>query len=289
MTDSLVHWVALSLIPGLGGKTIHRLLAQFGSLEAILAANEADLRSVPRIGPKLAAAILAIDLDRTQAEMNVWIDQGISILQRDDEGYPAALRAVDDAPPILFWQGCAAGPESERAAAIVGTRQPSTESLQLAEQLAGALVADGWTVISGLAAGIDTAAHTGAVRAGGRTWAVLGSGLHMIYPPENTTLAEQIRGQGAVISEVHPASPPNSPALVARNRLISGLGRIIIVIESTETSGSMHAVRFARAQERQVYAVDNGSPGNSLLLAEGAFPLPREQSHWLDLFREGVE
>jgi DNA processing protein len=283
MTDdrslTLARWVALSLIPNLGSRRIAALLDHFGSLAGILEAGDADLRAVPGIGPKLAAAIRAIDLAHAASEIAGWQADGIAILLRSDAGYPAALKTLDDAPPVLFWRGLA-GSDVSRAVAIVGTRSPTGASRRLAEIIAGTLAGQGWTVISGMAAGIDTAAHQGALRAGGRTLAVLGCGVRVIYPPENTALAAHILARGALLSEMHPDMPPSSPALVARNRLISGLSRAVIVIETAEDGGGMYAARFAREQGRIVYAVQNGSAGNVRLMAEGARPLPPHAATW---------
>jgi DNA processing protein len=287
----LVQWVALSLIPNLGSRTMANLLDHFGSLDAVLEASEPDLRAVPRIGPRLAAAIRSVDLARTQQDIAAWLADGISIVLRAGHPtpgsvpYPAALAGLPDAPPVLFLRGTVT-PGDQRGVALVGTRRPTPESRALAATLAAALVAHGWTVISGLADGIDAAAHGGALRAGGRTLAVLGCGVRTIYPPGSGGLASRILAHGALLSETHPDAPPNSPALVARNRLISGLSRAVIIIEAGDTSGSLHAARFAQAQGRAVYAIDNGAPGNQQLLAGGAVPLPPDPGEWESIIAE---
>jgi DNA processing protein len=280
-----VQWVALSLIPNLGSRTIASLLDHFGSLETVFEASESDLQAVPRIGPKLAAAIRAVDLARTRQEIEAWQADGITILLRyNGPAYPAALAALPDAPPVLFHRGII-GPGDQYAVAIVGTRRPAAATRELAATLGETLAAQGWTVISGLAAGIDTAAHEGALRGGGRTLAVLGCGVRAVYPAANRALAARICQHGALLSETHPDAAPDSPALVARNRLISGLSRAVIVVEAGETSGSLHAARFARAQGRAVYAIDNGSPGNLRLIGDGAVLLPPDPAAWLTLFK----
>jgi DNA processing protein len=283
MTDhhapALTQWVALSLIPNLGSRRIAALLDRFGSIEAVLEASEAELRAVPGIGLKLAAAIRAVDLARTASEIAGWQADGIAILLRGTGGYPAALNMLDDAPPVLFWRG-SPGQDDSRAVAVVGTRSPTAASRRLAENLSGTLAGQGWTIVSGLAAGIDTAAHWAALQAGGRTLAVLGCGVRVIYPPENTPLAAQIVTRGAMLSETHPDLPPSSPSLVARNRLISGLSRAVIVIETAEDGGSMYTARFAREQGRTVYAVDNGSAGTARLIEAGARPLSPDVNTW---------
>ncbi|NLX08387.1 MAG: DNA-processing protein DprA [Chloroflexi bacterium] len=273
-----VQIVALSLIPGLGGKTLDRLVAYFGTVEAVLQASERDLTAVPRIGPRLAAAIRAVDLARTGAEIERWQAAGIGLLLREDAAYPAALKPLADAPPVLFWRGNPPPLPDAPAVAVVGTRQPRPQACDLAQTLAAAIAAQGGIVVSGLAAGIDTAAHQGALRAGGVTLAVLGCGVRVPYPPDNRPLAHEIAANGALLAEVHPDAGPNSAALVARNRLISGLSRAVIVVEAGASSGSLHAARFAVSQGRAVYALDTDSDGNRLLLNGDAQPLPPDPS-----------
>jgi len=278
-TPDLTPWVALSLIPSLGSRRIAALLDHFGSIEAVLEAGDAELRTVPGIGPKLAAAIRAVDSARTASEIADWQADGIALLLRGSDGYPGALNMLADAPPVLFWRG-SLGQDDSRAVAVVGRRSPTAASRLLAEDLSGALAGQGWTIVSGLAAGVDTAAHRAALQAGGRTLAVLGCGVRVIYPPENAPLVAQILTLGALLSETHPDLPPSGPLLVARNRLISGLSRAVIVIETAEDGGSMYTARFAREQGRTVYAVDNGSAGTVRLIEEGARPLSPDGVTW---------
>jgi DNA processing protein len=286
MAGDLAQWVALCLVPGLGAKTIERLLAHFGSLDAILAAEVDALIAVPRIGPKLAAAIWAIDLDGIRAAIQAWQADGITILLRapvdPQDPYPARLLALDDAPPVLFRRGTMLAGDAQ-AVAVVGARQPPAPAHDFAATLAAELARRGWCIVSGLAAGIDTAAHTGALHAGGRTLAVLGCGVRAPYPPSNVALAAQIVQQGALFSEQHPDAAPNSPALVARNRLISGLSRAVFVVEAGSASGSLHAARFARSQGRPVYTLATSAAGNRRLIAQGAHPLPPDFSAWDEL------
>lgn len=276
---SLAQWVALSLIPHLGSQTIARLLDRFGSLEAVLGAEAAALQTVYGVGPKLAAAIGAADVPAIEAALASWLADGIAVAQRDQPGYPATLRALPDAPPVLFWRGTLAAAD-ERAIAIVGTRRPSVQARQAAEALATQAVAHGWTVVSGLAAGIDALAHQAALACGGRTLAVLGSGVRAVYPPTHKALAAEVMARGALLSETHPDARPSAPALVARNRIISGLSRAVIVVEAGLGSGSLHAARFARAQGRPVLAVRRAAPGNAQLVAEGAQPIGPGSEDW---------
>ena len=276
---SLAQWVALSLIPHLGSQTIARLLDRFGSLEAVLGADAAALRSVYGVGPKLAAAIGAADVSAIEAALASWLADGIAVAQRDQPDYPAALRALPDAPLVLFWRGTMAAAD-ERAVAIVGTRHPTVQARQTAEALAAQAAAHGWTVVSGLAAGIDALAHQAALARGGRTLAVLGSGVRVVYPFAHGALAAEVMARGALLSETHPDASPSAPALVARNRIISGLSRAVIVVEAGPESGSLHAARFARAQGRPVLAVRSAAPGNARLLAEGVQTIGPGPEDW---------
>jgi DNA processing protein len=270
--DSLARWVALSLIPNLGGRTMARLLEHFGSLDAVLDASADDLQCVPGIGPKLAAAIRAVNVAATRQALTRWQAAGVRVLLRGASDYPPVLASLPDAPPVLFCQGTWQE-NDRRAVALVGTRQPTVQGRHAAETLAAVCAERGWTVVSGLANGVDTTAHRAALEAGGRTLAVLGSGVCAVYPPGNRALAEQIVRRGALLSETHPAASPSAPTLVARNRLISGLSRAVIVVEAGADSGCLHAVRFARAQGRPVFAVISTARGNAHVLAEGARPL----------------
>lgn len=279
---TLAQWVALSLIPHLGSQTIARLLNRFGSLDAVLNASAAELKAVPGIGPKLAAAIRTADVPAMRAALAAWLADGIAVVQRDQPAYPPALRALPDAPPVLFWRGVLE-PEDARAIAIVGTRRPTLQARRAAGALGAQIAARGWTVVSGLAAGVDALAHEAALACGGRTLAVLGSGVRAVYPAGNAPLAARVLARGALLSETHPDASPSAPALVARNRIISGLSRAVIVVEAGPGSGSLHAARFARAQGRPVFAVRSAAPGNARLLAEGARAIGPEGNGWGEL------
>lgn len=266
-------WVALSLAEHIGGKKLRALMAHFGGdPRAILNADAASLRQVPGIGPKIARVIENIDLAAVEAALPRWQAAGITLCALCDPSYPARLAAVDDAPPTLFIRGKLPA-STLRAVAIVGTRQPSRKAVETAEQLSMGLAQRGVVIVSGLALGIDRAAHLGALAVGGRTLAVLGSGVLNIYPQANAPLAQAILARGAVISEVNPAAQPNATTLVARNRIISGLSDALIVVESSVEGGAMHAARRALEQGRKVYAVESDASGNRALIAAGAVPL----------------
>lgn len=269
---SRLHWVALAATGRIGGRTITRLLAHFGSLEASFDAGRDALMQVPGIGPRLADTLLAIDLPAVAARLSAWQQAGISILTWEDAAYPANLLTLPDAPPVLFVRGAFCEGDA-RAVAIVGTRQPTAESARLAERLGSELAERSWVIVSGLALGIDAAAHRGALAAGGRTLAVLGSGVDAIYPRSHRRLAEEVAARGALCAEVPPGSTVSRPALIARNRITSGLSRAVIVVQSHADSGSANTARRAIEQGRTVFAVTGGQAGKSVLVTQGTIPL----------------
>lgn len=274
-----VYWLALSFIPGIGGVTARRLLARFGSLEAAFAASDAELLALPRITGETVAQLRALSLGQVEAELAALRAEGIEILTWDDAGYPSNLHQLGDAPFLLYVHGTLLPADTE-AVAIVGTRQPSAQAVNAAEMIACELAGRGLTVVSGLALGVDTAAHRGALRAaGGRTLAVLGSGLHAIHPRSNQPLAEAIRLRGALLSELPPATRVCGPNLMARDRLIGGLSRAVIVVEAAEKSGSFDTAMRALRQGRLLLAVP-GSPGTEVLLAAGAGRLEPACADW---------
>lgn len=270
-------WVALSLADHIGGKRLRALLRQFnGNVHSILDADDDALTRVPGIGHKTAAVIRDLRPQQLEEPMRRWQAAGIRLLSWDDPAYPRRLRALDDAPPTLF----AAGREAlngRPALAIVGTRRPTPAAEQAARQLAALLAARGYVIVSGLALGIDRAAHLGALaEPDGRTIAVLGCGALRVYPQQNATLARAIAGRGALVSEMHPEAMPNRASLVARNRLISGLSEGVIVVETGVDGGAMHAARRAWEQGRAVYALDLPAGGNRALLDAGAICIPTD-------------
>jgi len=266
---SKAHWLALSTLRGVGGVTIRKLIEQFGNVEAIFDAPDADLLLVPRITSDVLARLRAISLDDLEAELASLVDEGFQVLTWDDPLYPLNLRQVPNAPSLLFIRG-ELQERDTRAVAIVGTRQPTPQAARLAETLGRELAACGLTIISGLAVGIDTTAHRGALQAeNGRTLAVLGSGLRAIHPRQNIPLAERIVQQGALLSELAPNTRAHGANLMARDRIISGLSLSVIVVEAKEKSGSLDTAHKARRQGRLLFAVP-GSPGADSLLASGA-------------------
>ncbi|WP_254513109.1 DNA-processing protein DprA [Anatilimnocola floriformis] len=247
--------VRLALVSGVGPIIRQALLERFQSAAAVLSAPEKELREVKGVGAKLAAAIQAATREvNAEEELAHCTAEGIAVLLESDEQYPQRLRDIHDPPGVLFLKGALATAD-ELAIAIVGTRHATSYGLQQAERLAGGLARAGYTVVSGLARGIDAAAHRGALAAGGRTLAVLGSGLSEIYPPEHAGLAKEIATSGAVLGEQPPRMPPIGGAFPQRNRIISGLSLGTIVVEADKTSGALITARMANEQGREVFAV----------------------------------
>jgi DNA processing protein len=267
--------VRLALVSGVGPIIRQALLERFQSAAAVLSASEQELREVKGVGTKLAAAIQKAERDvDAEEECNYCAAAQIQILLEADASYPPRLRDIHDPPGVLFMQGNLL-PVDELAIAIVGTRHATTYGTQQAERLAGGLARAGYTVVSGLARGIDAAAHRGALAAGGRTIAVLGSGLSNLYPPEHAGLAKEIAASGAVLSEQPPRMPPLSGAFPQRNRIISGLSLGTLVVEADVHSGALITARQATEQGREVFAVpgriDNRmSHGCHRLIRDGA-------------------
>jgi DNA processing protein len=282
---SKVHWLALSTISGIGGATARKLLDSLGDVEAIFDAPDDQLMAIPRVTPEVVARLRSVSLDALEAELASLDDEGFQALTWEDDGYPENLRLLNDAPPVLFVRGELLL-EDAQAVAIVGTRQATPRGAAIAERLAGELAQHGLTVVSGLALGIDTAAHRGALTAEeGRTLAVLGSGLRHIHPRENRSLAAAIESRGALLSELHPNTPPRGVNLMARDRIISGLSRAVIVVEAQEKSGSLDTAAKAKRQGRLVFAVP-GSPGTESLLAKGAERLQPDAANFDSLLQQ---
>jgi DNA processing protein len=261
--SELLAEVRLSLVMGIGPRLRQNLLARFGSISAVLQASRDELCLVDRIGPKLATEIAAAP-DETQAarEIDDAARHGIELLTLSEERYPRMLREIHDPPSVLYFRGTLQ-PADQLAVAIVGTRHASRYGLKCAEELASALARAGFTVVSGLARGIDAAAHRGALRAQGRTIAVLGGGLLELYPPENRDLADEVAQQGCLMSEAPPRMKPLSGSFPQRNRIISGLTLGTVVVEAADQSGALITARHAGEQGREVFAVPG--PIDSLL------------------------
>lgn len=253
------HWlIALNLVPGLGGILYSRLTRAFGNPRQVFSASPARLAEVEGVGPVLAERISKLDPEKAVTrELKRAESLGISVLTIEEPEYPTLLRNIETAPPVLYVKGSLL-PEDGIAVAVVGSRRPTPYGRLMAERLAGELAATGLTIVSGLARGIDSAAHQAALKTGGRTLALFGSGLDRIYPPENRKLSEEIAGSGALVSEFSLSTPPEPGHFPARNRLISGLALGTLVVEAARKSGSLITARCSLEQGREVFAV----PGN---------------------------
>lgn len=259
--DRWVDAVVLSRVRGVGDRAFKNLIDAFGSAGAVLRAGPAALSSVEGVGPGLAAAIRGrLDLEGAQREVVSLMARGWRLIPYGDPEYPALLAQIADPPAVLYVAGDLL-PEDQRAVAVVGSRKASTSGVRFARRLAQDLAAGGITVVSGLAQGIDAAAHQGAVEGGGRTLAVFGAGLDVIYPGWNADLAIAVRERGAWLSEVPLGSEPRAHHFPRRNRVISGLSLGVVVVEAAERSGSLITARAALDQGREVFAVP-GLPGS---------------------------
>lgn len=252
-------WVALNMTPGIGPRAAAKLLERFGSAEAVYRATRAELEKV-RLLPEAVDSIIARDLDdKAAAEIENVRALGGDILLLDDGVYPALLREIYDPPIALYvkgdWSECLEQP----CVAVVGSRKCSTYGQNAASMLARDLAQRGVTIVSGFARGIDAAAHRGAIEAGGRTVAVIGTGIDEVYPRDHKKLADELLAAGgAIVSQFPLTTPPVSENFPYRNRIISGLSLGVIVVEAAESSGSLITARLAIEQNREVFAV----PGN---------------------------
>ena len=253
------EWVALNMTPGIGPRAAAKLLERFGSAEAVYSATRAELEKL-RLLPEAVESIIARDLFvRAEAEIESVRRLGADLLILDDGVYPALLREIYDPPIVIYvkgaWEACLDQP----CVAVVGSRRCSTYGQNAALMLARDLAQRGVTVVSGFARGIDAAAHRGALEGGGRTVAVLGTGMGQYYPRDHKRLADEIidRG-GAIVTQFPLGTPPVAENFPYRNRIISGLSLGVVVVEAAENSGSLITARLAIEQNREVFAV----PGN---------------------------
>ena len=247
-------WLGFSFVPEIGPKRLKQLAEGFGDLESAWTASEGALRRAG-LGKQPLANLLQvraqIDLD---AEMEKVQQAGAWLLTPDDEAYPPHLREIADAPPVLYVRGTLS-PADSRALAIVGTRKPTNYGRNATYKLAQHLAEQDITIISGMAQGIDAMAHLGALDGGGRTIAVLGSGIDVIYPAEHKKLAARIVDHGALISEFHIGTPPEGRNFPRRNRIMSGLSLGVLVTEAPEKSGALITAGVAAEQGREVFAI----------------------------------
>jgi len=274
-TEERLASVRLHLASGIGPRLFAALTEHFGSAAAAAEASAADLAEVRGIGPdsahKLREAIVEAD---PEAELQQAEAAGAAVIVRGEPDYPIALTYLYDPPPVLYVRGQLV-PEDARAMAVVGMRKCSLYGQEQAERIAGGLARAGFTIVSGLARGIDSEAHKAALAAGGRTLAVLGNGLGQVYPPENKKLAEAVAARGALLSEFPLAVGPAAENFPRRNRLIAGLALGTVVVEAGRQSGSMITARLAAELGKEVFAVPNrvdapGAAGVHGLIRDGA-------------------
>jgi len=252
-------WVELNMTPGIGPRAAAKLLERFGSAEAVYKTTRAELEQL-RLPPESVDTIIARDLlPRAEAEINAVKELGGDILLLDDGIYPSSLREIYDPPIVLYVKGAWSDCLDRPCIGVVGSRRCSTYGQNAAIMLARDLAEHGVTVVSGFARGIDAAAHRGALEAGGRTVAVLGTGIDEVYPRDHKKLAAEILDRGgALVSQFPLGTPPVSENFPYRNRIISGLSLGVVVVEAAEYSGSLITARLAMEQNREVFAV----PGN---------------------------
>jgi DNA processing protein len=276
--DAVRDWLTLAALPGLGCALIHRLTTAFGSPQAVLAAGR-DVSQVEGIGPRLAAlftnsALLAQTRSWAAQEEERAARIGVLLLSCDNPCYPSLLRTIHD-PPVLLWCRGDAACLTQPAVALVGARSATSYGRKVSFILARQLVQAGFAVVSGLAEGIDGQAHAGALAASGRTIAVLGCGIDIIYPRFHKKLYEQVAAAGLIVSEYPLGTPPEGFRFPARNRIISGLSLGTVVIEAAGRSGALITARMALEQNREVFAVPGRidspqSEGPHRLLQQGA-------------------
>jgi DNA processing protein len=249
--DDLVDWIRLIRTEGIGPATFRHLVERFGS------PNEA-LHHLPTLSAKRKKPLKLVTAGQAETEIKAAERAGLTYICWRDPAYPHRLAAIEDAPPLLLVKG---NPDviNRPAMAIVGARNASVNGRKMAAILATDLAKAGFTVVSGLARGVDGAAHQAVVKAGGLTVAVLAGGTDVIYPPEHATLYDQIAASGAAVSEMPPGAEPVAAAFPRRNRIISGLSQGVVVVEATLRSGSLITARLAGEQGRDVFAVP-GSP-----------------------------
>ena len=272
--NEVKYWIGFSLIPGIGRIKLSLLEAYFGDLGRAWHASVDELMSAG-LDAKLAKTMTTL---RSQISLDTELEKlerhKVKVITGDDPSYPRRLKEIYDYPPLLYVRGTLI-PEDEWAIAVVGTRRASIYGRQVTEEIVADLVRNKITIISGLAKGIDSIAHRTALEAGGRTIAVAGCGLDMVYPSDHVALARQIIEQGALISEFPLGTRPKAEHFPQRNRIISGMSLGVLVVEAGEKSGAMITAHWALEQNRDVFAVPGSvfspaSKGTNRLIQEGA-------------------
>jgi DNA processing protein len=272
-----IFWLALNQVKGIGAVRFNNLLNHFGTPQLAWEAPKESLRQAglsERIVENLIKMRANVDLQSLWEKIE---NQNAKLVTWEDKEYPARLRNISQPPPVIYIKGDYS-PADEWAVAIVGTRKVTSYGKQVTEDIASFLASQGITVISGLARGVDAIAHRAALKAGGRTIAVLGNGIDKVYPPEHNELTREIVRQGAIITDYPIGTPPDSRNFPPRNRMIAGLAIAVIVIEAGRKSGSVITAEFANEQGKEVFVVPGSiysaqSVGTNRLIQEGANPL----------------
>ncbi len=277
MDETRSYWIGFNRVGGIGAVRLRLLLDVFGDVSTAWHASESELLAAGldhRSARSVCEARKTMDLAAEAARVEAL---GLRVLTWADDAYPERLLEIDAPPPVVYVRGDLV-PQDRWAVAIVGTRRPSVYGRSVARDLGTLLGTAGVTVISGLARGIDGAAHEAALEAGGRTIAVMGCGLDRLYPPEHRRLAESIAGAGALISDYPLGTPPEAVNFPPRNRIIAGLSLVVVIVEAGEGSGALITADFAADQGREVFSVpgsiySGSSRGTNRLIAAGARPL----------------
>jgi DNA processing protein len=290
-TEERAYWVAFNHIRGVGSARVQKMLKAFGTLQAAWGASRNQLLSAgvdERTADSIALGKPALD---PQALLDRCTTLGLRVLVWDDPDYPPRLKELPSPPPVLYVRGSITEADG-LAVAVVGTRKATAYGREVTRLFAAALAANGITVVSGLARGIDSEAHSVALERGGRTLAVLGCGADIVYPPEHDRLARRITQSGAVLSDYSPGTPPDAANFPPRNRIIAGLGLATLVVEAGEESGALLTAWYAAEYGRDVFAVPGNilnaaSKGCNRLINDGAQPAisPDELIRALDLPR----
>jgi len=284
----IMEWVALTLTPGLGPTTARKLVEHFGSAEAVLQASLTELEGAGIQAVSAQSLATGKSAELAREELARARDSGISVLSMDDPLYPRRLKEIYDPPIVLYVRGDAEV-LNKPGIAMVGTRHPTPYGSGLAERLSCDLAGQGLVVISGMARGVDTASHRGAISGKGKTVGVFGTGVDVIYPKENSRLSEQILSCGGALISEFPlgtfAAPQNFPI---RNRIISGMSIGVLVVEAAEYSGTRITARLALEQNRDVFAVpgnvtNKNSWGPNTLIKQGAKLVATWEDVWEDL------
>jgi len=279
-------WLALSRVKGLGCVSFKRLIAHFGDPTRALAAAPSELAAIEGLQRDAIDGIVGFtQWAEVDSDLQRIRGAGITLVRYTDANYPARLRTIADPPPLLYVKGALTAAD-DKAVAIVGSRSASDYGRRVARDLARGLASFGFTVVSGMARGIDGMAHETALNCHGRTIAVLGSGVERAYPPEHERLYQRIAEQGAVISELPMGTKPLAFNFPARNRLISGVSLGVVVVEATEKSGSLITASLAVDQGREVFAVP-GEVGSSR--SRGAHRLIRQGAKLVETVDDIIE